>query len=95
MGADHASPWILAAAAVGRWQRGMIRVVAFRSALRLEEAATRGRSARSRRRRKQWNPGDEFYDSDRAQWRVVRVLDLDHEPARPGDVDGVPIVERA
>jgi hypothetical protein len=53
--------------------------------------------ARGRRRRTTaspyWNPGDEFYDAERERWRVVRVLDVD--PAPPGYVDGVLIVEPA
>jgi hypothetical protein len=44
-------------------------------------------------REEHWNPGDDFYDSERARWRIVRVLDV--EPGPPGYVDGVLVVEPA
>jgi hypothetical protein len=33
-----------------------------------------------------------FYDADRVEWRIVRVLDV--EPLRPGEVEGVFVGER-
>jgi hypothetical protein len=63
----------------------------FRYALRLEDGGDAGRLSTFTTASDDWDAGDTFYDADRIEWRIVRVLEV--EPPRSTDVDGVFIVE--
>jgi hypothetical protein len=65
--------------------------VGFRFALRLDDGGDAGDVGTFTTASRHWKPADEFFDSERAHWRVLSVPDI--EPQRPGDVDGVLVVE--